>query len=91
MVGLHPAAALDQREHGGSEDDRRDDELQALLEKSSDADLLREMIGSAAHRLMELEVENLTGAAHAAPIGSRSATGIASATGRPAPRIKSVG
>ena len=38
--------------------------LQALLEKSSDADLLREMIGFAAHRLMELEVETLTGAAH---------------------------
>src|SRR5262249_14386049 len=38
--------------------------LQALLEKSSDADLLREMIGFAAHRLMELEVESLTGAAH---------------------------
>src|SRR6266481_2822349 len=37
--------------------------LQALLEKSSDTDLLREMIGFAAHRLMELEVENLTGAA----------------------------
>ena len=34
--------------------------LQALLEKSSDTDLLREMIGFAAHRLMELEVENLT-------------------------------
>src|ERR1700747_3681927 len=43
--------------------------LQALLEKSSDTDLLREMIGFAAHRLMELEVENLTGAAH----GERSA------------------
>ena len=38
--------------------------LQALLEKSSDTDLLREMIGFAAHRLMELEVETLTGAAH---------------------------
>ncbi len=38
--------------------------LQALLEKSSDADLLREMIGFAAQRLMELEVEGLTGAAH---------------------------
>ncbi len=37
--------------------------LQALLEKSSDSDLLREMIGFAAHRLMELEVEGLTGAA----------------------------
>ena len=43
--------------------------LQALLEKSADTDLLREMIGFAAHRLMELEVENLTGAAH----GARSA------------------
>ena len=38
--------------------------LQALLEKSSDADLLREMIGFAAERLMALEVEGLTGAAH---------------------------
>jgi hypothetical protein len=27
--------------------------LQALVEKSSDADLLREMIGFAAHRLIE--------------------------------------
>ena len=35
--------------------------LQALLEKRSDTDLLREMIGFAAHRLMELEVETLTG------------------------------
>ena len=38
--------------------------LRALLEKSSDADLLREMVGFAAQRLMELEVEGLTGAAH---------------------------
>jgi transposase-like protein len=38
--------------------------LRALLEKSSDADLLREMIGFTAQRLMELEVEGLTGAAH---------------------------
>ncbi len=38
--------------------------LRTLLEKSSDADLLREMVGFAAQRLMELEVENLTGAAH---------------------------
>lgn len=46
--------------------------LQALLEKSSDTDLLREMIGFAAYRLMELEVENLAGAAH----GARSADRI---------------
>jgi len=38
--------------------------LRTLLEKSSDADLLREMIGFTAKRLMELEVEGLTGAAH---------------------------
>ena len=38
--------------------------LRALLEKSSDADLLREMIGFTAHRLMELEVGALTGAGH---------------------------
>ena len=38
--------------------------LRRLLEKSSDADLLREMVGFAAQRLMELEVASLTGAAH---------------------------
>jgi transposase-like protein len=37
--------------------------LKALLEKSADSDLLREMIGFTAKRLMELEVEGLTGAA----------------------------
>jgi transposase-like protein len=37
--------------------------LRTLLEKSSDIDLLREMVGFAAQRLMELEVESLTGAA----------------------------
>jgi transposase-like protein len=38
--------------------------LRAVVEKSADADLLREMIGFAAQRLMELDVESLTGAAH---------------------------
>ena len=37
--------------------------LRALLEKSSDTDLLREMIGFTAERLMALEVEGLAGAA----------------------------
>jgi Transposase, Mutator family len=36
--------------------------LRTLVENSPDADFLREMIGFAAHRLMELEVEGLTGA-----------------------------
>jgi putative transposase len=37
--------------------------LRTLLEKSSDTDLLREMIGFTAQRLMALEVDGLTGAA----------------------------
>ena len=43
-------------------------DLKDLLEKTADTDFLREMIGFTAQRLMELEVETLTGAAH----GSRS-------------------
>jgi transposase-like protein len=44
-------------------------DLKELLEKTADTDFLREMIGFTAQRLMELEVETLTGAAH----GSRRA------------------
>src|SRR5512147_2737807 len=51
--------------------------LRGLLEKSADADLLREMIGFAAQRLMELEVEGLTGAAW----GEKSADRLAQRNG----------
>jgi putative transposase len=44
-------------------------DLCELLEKTTDPDFLREMIGFTAQRLMELEVETHTGAAH----GSRNA------------------
>lgn len=37
--------------------------LNSILEKAPDADVLREMIGFAAERLMDLEVGALTGAA----------------------------
>src|SRR5579875_1624741 len=45
--------------------------LRELLEKGSDATFLREMIGFAAQRLMELETEVLTGAAHGERTESR--------------------
>ena len=38
--------------------------LKALVEKGSDDDLLREMMSYVANRMMDLEVESLTGAAH---------------------------
>lgn len=39
-------------------------DLHALVGKSADGDFLRDMIGFAAQRLMELEVGGLTGAGH---------------------------
>src|SRR5262245_57011289 len=45
-------------------------DLMALIEKGADADFLKEMIEVISNRLMQMEVESLTGAAH----GERSAT-----------------
>ena len=47
--------------------------LRGLLETSADVDVLREMIGFAAERLMELEVGALTGAAFGEKSGERLA------------------
>ena len=38
--------------------------LKALVEKGSDEDLLREMMAYVANRMMDMEVESLTGAGH---------------------------
>lgn len=51
--------------------------VQALLEKSADADLLRDMLGFADQRLMDLEVGGLTGAAY----GEKSAERLAQRNG----------
>ena len=51
--------------------------LRELLAKGTDASFLREMIGHAAERLMELEVAGLTGAAH----GERSPERLAQRNG----------
>ena len=61
--------------------------LRALVEKTPDADLLREMIGFAAQRLMELEVEGLTGAGYGEKSPERCVqrNGYRDRTGRPAP------
>ena len=42
-----------------------------LVEKGADADLVREMLAFAAERMMEAEVQVLTGAAHGAHPGQR--------------------
>ena len=51
--------------------------LNVLLEKTSDADVLREMIGFAAERLMALAVGALTGAGY----GEKSAERLAQRNG----------
>gem|GEM_PF-1463167 len=59
--------------------------LRSLVEKSADADLLREMIGFAAEKLMELEVDAKTGA----PYGEKNALQLAQRSGYRGPELSS--
>ena len=69
--------------------------LRSLVERTPDADLLREMIGFAAQRLMELEVEDQAGAAY----GEKNAERLAQHNGyrericetRAAERVNDIG
>ena len=54
--------------------------LAELLEKGSDGDLLREMIGFVAQRLMDMDVDGLVGAGH----GERIACDNERESGHPA-------
>jgi hypothetical protein len=70
-----------------TEEPKMTDEMTAfrsLLEKSPAADLLRETIGFAAQRLMELEVEADTGGRKERRAAGSAQTAIDSGTGRPA-------
>ncbi len=63
--------------------------LRSMLEKGTDSDVLREMIGFAAECLMELKVRGLTGAApgerSAERLAQRNDYRAATAIGKPGP------
>jgi hypothetical protein len=66
-------------------------EPQALIEKTQDADLPREMIGFTARRVMELEVGRAHPMARRVPSGWCSATATGTEHGRPVPAPSSSG